>query len=105
MINVYGQCSGRRLFWENLEPKGLLDLSNLIIAGDLNFSTGIDEFWGVSALIDSQAAFFRDLFLRHYLINVNPTKVVPTWRNCIIGADGIQKWLDMVYASTELLNE
>jgi hypothetical protein len=88
-----------------VEAKGLLDLNNLIIAGDFNFSTGIDEVWGVSALIDSHATFFRDLFLRHHLVDVKPVEVVPTWRNCRIGADGIQKRLDRVYASAELLND
>jgi endonuclease/exonuclease/phosphatase family metal-dependent hydrolase len=105
LINVYGPCTGRRLFWENLEAKGLLDLSNLILAGDLNFSTGVDEVWGVSALIDPHATFFRDLFLRHHLVDVKPAEVVPTWCNCRFGVDGIQKILDRVYSSAELLND
>jgi hypothetical protein len=105
LINVYGPCSGRRLFWENLEASGLLDLRNLIIAGDFNFTTGSDEVWGASALLDSQAVFFRDLFLRHHLIDVKPAEVVPTWRNCRMGTDNISKRLDRVYASDEFLND
>jgi endonuclease/exonuclease/phosphatase family metal-dependent hydrolase len=105
LINVYGPCTGRRLFWEHLEAKGLLDQSNLILAGDLNFSMGVDEVWGVSALIDSQATFFRDLFTKHHLVDVKPSEVVPTWRNGRFGVDGIQKRLDRVYASEALLND
>jgi hypothetical protein len=82
-----------------METKGPLDLSNLIIAGDLKFSTGLDEVWGVSALVDSHATFFRDLFMRHHLIDIKPAEVVPTWRNCRFGLDGIKKWLDKVYVS------
>jgi hypothetical protein len=61
LINVYGLFIGHRIFGEHLEAKGLLDQSNLILAGDLNFSTGVDEVWGVSSLIDSQATFFKDI--------------------------------------------
>jgi hypothetical protein len=52
----------------------------------------------VSALIDSQATFFRDLFTKHHLVDVKPSEVVPTWRNGRFGVDGIQKRLDRVYA-------
>jgi hypothetical protein len=38
-------------------------------------------------------------------VDVKPSEVVPTWRNGRFGVDGIQKILDRVYASEELLNE
>jgi hypothetical protein len=81
-INMYGPCTGRRIFWENLNASGLLDRRNLIIAGDFNFTTGSDEIWGPSGLIDSQAQYFRELFMRHHLIDIKPPEVVPTWSNC-----------------------
>jgi hypothetical protein len=78
LINVYVLCTGQRRFWELLEAKGLVDLSNLIIAGDLKFSIGVDEIWGEKALLDMQATFFRDLFTSHLLVDAKPPEVVPT---------------------------
>jgi hypothetical protein len=46
LLNVYGPCSDRQLFWEKIEARGLLDLDNLIIAGDLNLTTSVGEVWG-----------------------------------------------------------
>jgi hypothetical protein len=46
LLNIYGLCSDSQPFWVNLEDKGLLDLHNLIIVGDLNFTTAIGEVWG-----------------------------------------------------------
>jgi endonuclease/exonuclease/phosphatase family metal-dependent hydrolase len=85
--------------------KGTIGPNNLILAGDLNFSTGVDEIWGEKALIDPHATFFRDLFTNHHLVDVKPSEVVPTWRNGRLGVEGIQKILDRVYASAALLNE
>jgi hypothetical protein len=36
--------------------KGLLSYSDLILAGDLNFSLGTDEIWGSNAVIDPLAS-------------------------------------------------
>jgi hypothetical protein len=99
LLNVYGSCIGRRQFWEQVEAKGLLAQSDLILAGDLNFSMGIDEVWGATALIDPLAVFFKDLFANNHLVDVVPAEVLPTWRNGRSGVDGIQKRLDRVYAS------
>jgi hypothetical protein len=55
-------ATGRRQFWEQVESKGLLAQDDLIMAGDLKFYTSIDEVWGVGALSDPLASFFRDLF-------------------------------------------
>jgi hypothetical protein len=48
LLNVYGPCSERLLFWDQLVEKGLLAAKNLILAGDLNFTTGADEVWGTN---------------------------------------------------------
>ena len=38
-------------------------------------------------------------------MDVKPAEVVPTWRNWRFGVDGIQKRLDRIYASAQLLND
>jgi hypothetical protein len=47
--------------------------------------------------------FFRNLFDKNNLVDVQPTDLVPTWRNGRSGTHSIQKWLDRVYASDGLL--
>jgi hypothetical protein len=80
-INAYGPCSGRRHFWEQMEAKGLLAQENLILAGDLNFTTSIDEVWGEVALSDPLVDFFKNLFTSNHLVDVMPAVLLPTWRN------------------------
>jgi hypothetical protein len=88
-----------------VEAKGLLAQDALILAGDLNFSTSLDEVWGEVALSDPLAVFFKDLFANNHLVDVVPAELVPTWRNGRSGVDGIQKRLDRVYVSEAILNE
>jgi hypothetical protein len=99
LLNAYGPCTGRRQFWDQVESKGLLAHDAPIIAGDINFTTSYDEVWGVGALTDPLAGFFRDLFVKNHLVDVHPADLVPTWRNGRSGVHRIQKWLDRVYAS------
>jgi hypothetical protein len=71
-INAYGPCSGHRLFWERVEAKGLLSMDALILVGDLNFTTSFDEVWGVGALMDPLAGFFKDMFAKNLLVDIQP---------------------------------
>jgi exonuclease III len=41
-LNVYGPCFERLTFWDRLVTKGLLATKSLILAGDLNFTTGAE---------------------------------------------------------------
>jgi hypothetical protein len=38
LLNVYGPCTDRKIFWKKLEDRGLLAHTDLILAGDLNFT-------------------------------------------------------------------
>jgi hypothetical protein len=104
-LNAYGPCSSRRKFWESVETKGILARDDLILAGDLNFTTSVDEVWGVGAFPDPLEGFFRNLFDKNHLVDVQPAELVPTWRNGRLGAHGIQKRLDRVYVSEALMVE
>jgi len=85
-----------------VEFKGLLDQRNMILVGDLNLTTNIEEVLGVSALMDPLETFIKDLFSNHKLVDVRPVELIPTWCNGISGVVEIQKKLDRIYASEEL---
>jgi hypothetical protein len=59
-LNVYDPCQDRKIFWEKVDGRGLLAHDDLIMAGDMNFTTSSEEVWGASALVDSLAAFFKE---------------------------------------------
>jgi hypothetical protein len=93
------------VFWEQVESNGLLAWENLILDGDLNFTTNIDEVWGVDAHPDPLAGFFRDLFQKNRMVDVKPLELVPTWCNDRSGEQNIQKRMDIVYVVEGLLHE
>ena len=47
IINIYGPYNHKVIFWDRVIAEGTLDLLNLIIAGELNFTWSACEIWGV----------------------------------------------------------
>jgi endonuclease/exonuclease/phosphatase family metal-dependent hydrolase len=104
LLNIYGPCSDRQQFWEKIEARGLLDLQNLIIAGDLNLTTALGEVWGASATPDTLALYFNTLFSAHHLVDFAPASLSPTWRNGREGTTSISKRLDHFILSEHLIS-
>eukprot|EP00253_Pinus_taeda_P006943 PITA_06943 len=94
ILNIYGPCQGRVIFWTDLLSKSVLKSQNLIIGGDLNFSMGNAEAWGPSNREDPLSDFFLNSLSSHNLIDVNLIKLKPTWRNRRTGDARIAKRLD-----------
>jgi endonuclease/exonuclease/phosphatase family metal-dependent hydrolase len=103
-LNVYGPCQDHKVFWEALDGSGLLSHKDLILAGDLNFTTSPAEVWGKSSLLDTLAGFFKSLFQMNGLVDVAPVEKVPTWRNDREGDACITKRLDRFYLDEALLS-
>jgi hypothetical protein len=103
LLNIYGLCLERKRFWNNVADSRLLLHKNLIIAGDLNLTVSTGEVWGGSAQAGPLAGFFKAFFQNNKLIDIQPEKVVPTWRNGRTGVDSIAKRLDRFLISEELL--
>jgi hypothetical protein len=94
LLNVYGPCLDRPLFWTQLANSGILALPNLILGGDLNITLSADEQWGSTSISGTGLNLYRDLFNSFNLIDVLPINLVPTWRNGRRGAEAIAKRLD-----------
>jgi hypothetical protein len=75
----------------------------VILGGDLNFTTSSREMWGAHSRVDPLHPFFRQLLLGEGLVDVEPLKLIPTWRNGRGGLDYIAKRLDRFLISEELL--
>jgi len=90
-LNVYGLCMERNSFWIFLANNGLISMNSLLVAGDLNLTVSTGEVWGGTTNSGQLASFFRALFQFHKLIDVQPDKIVPTWRNGCLGTDYIAK--------------
>jgi hypothetical protein len=103
-LNVYGPCTERLSFWDRLVTKGLLATKILILARDLNFTTGVDEVWGPTTHLDRHANYFHDLIKDHLLVDLAPDILVPTWRNDRAGGTFTAKRLDHILVAKDLFS-
>ena len=94
LIHCYGLYSDREVFWEAIKREGIFNEQNLILGGDLNFTTSIREVWGAHAREDPLLPFFSQLIQDEGLANVEPLKFLPTWRNLRVGEAHVAKILD-----------
>eukprot|EP00253_Pinus_taeda_P013921 PITA_13921 len=91
IVNIYGPCQGRELFWTDMLEKSLMNTPLLVVGGDLNFSLGRAEAWGPSAREDPLSDFFHKALFDKKLIDPSSIKLKPTWRNRRSGEDRIAK--------------
>jgi hypothetical protein len=102
LINCYGPYSDREVFWEVIKRDGILNEHNLILGGNLNFTTSNREVWGAHARVDPLHLYFSQLIQVEGLVDVEPLKLLPTWRNGRGGQDYIAKRLDRFLISEDL---
>eukprot|EP00253_Pinus_taeda_P026957 PITA_26957 len=94
IINVYGPCQNRELYWRKLLSTPFLLEDNVILGGDLNFSLGFSESWGHQAQIDPLSDFFEHLLEIHHWIDIPSAKIQHTWRNNRTGDQSLARRLD-----------
>lgn len=94
VINVYGPCQGRKVFWNQLLNLSITSTNNLIMGGDLNFSIGFSESWGSSAKIDLISVTMENLLDHVHMTDIPMNKPLPTWRNRRVGEAVLARRLD-----------
>ena len=103
-INLYGPYIDREVLWNNLSTMDCFSYPNLVVGGDLNFSLGHSEVWGVKARVDVLTDFFTHLFEGLWLIDIIPLDSIPTCSNHRIGSESISKRLDKLFLSADFLD-
>jgi len=94
VINCYGLYSDREVFWEAITRYNIFKEQNLILGSDLNFTTSCREVWGVHTRAEPLHPYFSQLIEEEGLVDVEPIKVLPTWKNGRRGQDYIAKRMD-----------
>ena len=103
LVNVYGPYSDRESFWHSLLSCSLMAVPHIILGGDLNFSLGIAESWGPQAIPDPLAEFFNSILGASHLVEIQTTKIQPTWRNRRTGSAALARRLDRFLIKQGLL--
>lgn len=93
-LNIYGPYMDRVHFWEGLLINSFCDWDKVILGGNLNFSLRAREVWGMRAYLDHLTDFFIHVLDQRGLVDIEPTKVNPTWRNQRTREDKISKRLN-----------
>jgi hypothetical protein len=70
----------------------------------LNFTLSLREVWGMHPREDKQSGFFLSLLEKARLVDIEPVKLSPTWRNFRTGNEEVAKILDRFLISEALLN-
>jgi len=104
VINVYGPYQNRAPFWDSFFQNPFLEEDMVVIGGDLNFSLGLSEVWGPHAHSDVMASFLTRKLIEKKLIDVEPIKLKPTWRNNRGGEARVAKRIDRFLVSENLVD-
>ena len=105
LLNVYGPYKDRQSFWDHISMLRLLNLENLILGGDLNFTLGPSEVWGGRQADDPLCYYLADLFHSVDLVDVIADFSSPTWYNGREGVGHVAKRLDRFLISNKLLEK
>eukprot|EP01018_Ginkgo_biloba_P023075 Gb_32325 [translate_table: standard] len=105
ILNLYGPYANKVAYWDKLFAKALFGQKNLIVGGDLNFVLGRAKIWGLSIHPNPLSNYFLKKLEVVDLLDVEPMKLSPTWRNLRVGEASIAKRLDKILIVKSLVND
>ena len=91
------------MFWDRIVSSGLLNIENLILAGDLNLNIHSFENWGRVLPSYPLEDYFLDIFDKAQLVDLAPSKITPTWRSKKVGVN-VGKRLDRFLIKESLVD-
>jgi hypothetical protein len=74
-----------------------------VVGGYLNFSLLLRDVWGDNPKEDHLRGFFLSFLEDLHLVDMEPIKLSPTWRNFITGKEVVAKRLDKFLVSETML--
>ena len=78
IINMYAPYDRQKYFWNRANQTRLLNLSSIILAGDLNLITRPSEHWGHNSQLDPLEDHFQVFFNEKCLTDINPQPIRST---------------------------
>jgi len=103
IINIYGPCQNREVYWNQILDADVMNQENIIISRDLNFSLGLAESLGSQGESNHLTTFFENLLHSHDFMNIDLAKLKPTWRNRRMGAKALARRLDYFLIKAPLM--
>jgi len=105
ILNVYAPYRNRASFWEKLFVSEVLDIENLLIAGDLNFTLNMDEIWGLNKRKDPLAEKLKNELLCRNFVDILPAQMHSTWENGRSDKAYVAKRLDRFILHVSLIDK
>jgi len=78
LCNIYGPYYFMESFWNHFMSIHAIQLEDVIIGEDFNFSIGREEIWGDSTWEDSLSQFFLNKLELLGLMDVGQVTLIPT---------------------------
>jgi hypothetical protein len=104
IINIYKPYVDRIPFWDNLANSGAFNDPLTLVGGDFNFTLNLREVWRPNLRRDTQCRLISSFLAKHRLIDLEPLKLTPTWRNFKVREGVVSKRLDHFLVSEQLFN-
>ena len=79
--NIYGSSEERVDFEDGLITHDFLRSRKLILVDDLSFTIKTGKIWMNATIIYPLSYFFLNMIAMDVLVDVEPIKLIPAWRN------------------------
>jgi len=78
LLNIYGPYMERLEYWDTIFSSEWFQKGLVIVWGDLNFTLGALEVWGLATQVDCMSSYFINKLEEVGLLDIEPTKLTST---------------------------